>query len=792
MKFQEYIYKKNQKNESQKLNEFSGDQATEVDFGLFTWGGGGEIDAMAAAAAAAGLLLAKSIYNGAVYARLTGLLPGYLKKYKLAAAPKSREVFDAKYDKEKIEPLRSKKETLLGIGGERGDEDVINVSRGDDDAEEQSPKDKIRNYFKKLIDKAPDEERKSNLREKRDKALQQLDMKVQALQNQIDKLTDKREIDWEKIQEDWRQFEEKFKQKSEGTFGFVEVRDSILASSWRKKWEKEFTIAKKNADIEVLDDALKIATENKNDKEIDAIKNAKKRAEESKKTAEDAIDEVTDEFDKAEAAQASLDELGVPAMMSANMQYNMLLGETFQKWGKLFNDLSGKKEEGGPEGPDVEGLKKKIAKAEKKIESGKKKAQQFKDAGDSERAEKVINAVKKIEKDLADYKEKLGQGNESLSDASYYNLSIQIDESIKMLDILLEEETEEKKQTLNFSEVRKTMQKAISAAPDEDKKTLATEAIADVQKIRQAKIAQADARNKMVELFKKYKEKPGDAEDRVDLPKGSEVFSNMKPIDPKEDIEPLDKAITDFKEQGGEIGKEPQETDDTESTEETPTEETPTGDGLSDEEKQRYEELIAKSEEEEEKHQKEVVEPFKADLEKEKAKDPRNEKKIAELELDVEENELQTLKLKLTTARLKAESQGKDKNEDDTYKSIMSELLDKTDALDAKKSSLQNKEEEFEESPELKDAKAELEAKEKDYTAIEGAKEMGGVSTKTDKGAQMQKDALKSVQSEIDKLKQKVEDLKNKSSEKKEESKQTNIAPKYMKFEEYMAMKNKK
>ena len=196
-------------------------------------------------------------------------------------------------------------------------------------------------------------------------------MKVQALQNQIDKLTDKRDTDWEKIQEDWRQYEEKFKQKSEGTFGFIEVRDSILASSWRKKWEKEFTIAKKEADIEVLDEALKIATENKNEKEIDAIKNAKKRAEESKKTAEDAIDEVTDENDKAEALQASLDEFGVPAMIGANMQYNMLLGETFQKWGKLYNDLSGKKEEGGPEGPDVEGLKKKIAKAEKKIESGK-------------------------------------------------------------------------------------------------------------------------------------------------------------------------------------------------------------------------------------------------------------------------------------------------------------------------------------------------------------------------------------------------------------------------------------
>jgi hypothetical protein len=153
--------------------------------------------------------------------------------------------------------------------------------------------------------------------------------------------------------------------------------------------------------------------------------------------------------------------------------------------------------------------------------------------------------------------------------------------------------------------------------------------------------------------------------------------------------------------------------------------------------------------------------------------------------------ELQTLKLKLTTARLKAESQGKDKNEDDTYKSIMSDLLDKTDALDAKKASLQNKEDDSE-SPELKTAKEELAKKQKDYEDIKNTKEIGGVSTKTEKGQQLQTDALKSVQSEIDKLKQKVDEIGGKSAEKKEESQETKIAPKYMKFEEFMAMKNQK
>lgn len=101
-------------------------------------------------------------------------------------------------------------------------------------------------------------------------------------------------------------------------------------------------------------------------------------------------------------------------------------------------------------------------------------------------------------------------------------------------------------------------------------------------------------------------------------------------------------------------------------------------------------ESIAHFEEEEEKHQKEVVEPTIADLEKEKAKDPKDEKKIAELEELVASNEIQTLKLKLSTARLKAEEAGKKKEEDETYKSIMKELLDKTDALDAKQHQAKN------------------------------------------------------------------------------------------------------
>ena len=259
MKFQEYIYKKNQKNESQQLNEFSGDQATEVDFGLFSWGGGGEIDAMAAATAAAGLLLAKGIYNGIVYAKLKAQLPGYLKKYKVAAAPKSREVFDAQYDAKFIDKLKQQKQTLLGTGGSREDEDLRGEGEG-----EKSAKEKIKNYFRAALDKKDlDADRKAALRDKRDAALQQVDAKIQGLQNQIDKFNDKKEVEWEKIQEDWRRFDEKFKEKSEGTFGFVEVKDSILASSWSKKWDNEFTIAKKEADIEVLEEAQKIATENK-------------------------------------------------------------------------------------------------------------------------------------------------------------------------------------------------------------------------------------------------------------------------------------------------------------------------------------------------------------------------------------------------------------------------------------------------------------------------------------------------------------------------------------------------
>ena len=748
MKFQEYLNKKKQVKESQKLNEFSGDEGGEVDFGLFKWGGGGEFDALGAATLAAGLLLAKSIYNGVIYGMLKAALPAYLKDYKKAAAPKSRDIFDAEYDRDKIDPLKQEKGALMGTGGSREDDDL----RGDKE-EEKSAKQKIENYFRAAIEKAPTEDRKAQLRDKRDTAIQQVEAKIQGIQKKIDALTDKKEVEWAKIQEDWRRTEEKFEEKQKG---FVEVRDSILASSWRKKWEKEFVIAKKEADIEVLEEAQQIATDNKDKRELDAIKNAKKRAEESLAAANQAIDEITDENDKAEAQNANMEQLGVVSYMTANTEYNLALQESFKKWGAIANSQDGSEEKTA----DPKALKFKIEKAEKKIESGKKKAQELKDAGDTEKADKILAAVSKIEGELETYKEELSKIGESLSDAQWFLLNMRINEAIMMIDALLEEE---EKKELGFTDLRKVMQKAISGAPDKDKKKLLDEAIKDVSAIKDKKTKMTETRNDMVDKFEEFKGKSDEEGEKLDLPKGSEMYSSLKKLDPAKEIKSLDDTITDFKEQGGEEETKKSGTDAEQGVEETP--------------KGGDEENIKKAKEDLKKFQEGDLKNAKEKLETASGKDTPDETEVANLKLEVKKAELQELKLKVLIATL--EKNEKEKN-DLTGKAA--ELADEIQAAETKGSGS----DEPEESEEIKQQKEKISSIEAD---IKSLKEKP-LSAKFDAG--FQKIAIEDQEKQLAKAKEKLEELKNKSSEKKEESNQTKIAPKYMKFEEFMAMKNQK
>ena len=550
MKFQEYINKKklNESQDNEAINEFSGDEATEVNFGLFSWGGGGEIDAMAAATAAAALIVAKTVYNGVVYGMLKGSLPGYLSKYKLTEAPKSRNIYDDRYDKEVIEPLRKQKEALMGTGGSREDEDF----RGED-TEEKSAKQKVEDYFKKAIDAADgNPAKKQQLQQKKQQALQNIDMKIQKLQNQIDVATDKRDVQWEKMKEDWRKFSEKHKKMEDR---FLEVRDSPLASAFRKRWEEEFVSAKNQANIEVLQEALKIATDNKNQKEIDAIQNSIKRSEATEKEAQQALADVEADFDAAEGQNKSLEEFGIPAWIEAGTVYAETLESTYGKWNDIYQELSKEEPSAGEGGNDeqkAEELKYKIEQAEKKIDSGKEKAQQAKDAGSEQKASKIEAAIDKIEDDLAAYKEELSKLGESVSYATYFSLSIRINETIKMIDMILEEEGNNEPKKGNFSMVKDIMMKAVNAASDEDRKTIATEALADIQKLKAAKLKETESRNKMAELFEKNKDKEGD------LPKGAAAFASYAPQDAKEQAEPMDTAIAELKEKGAEE-KEPQE-----------------------------------------------------------------------------------------------------------------------------------------------------------------------------------------------------------------------------------------
>ena len=357
----------------------------------------------------------------------------------------------------------------------------------------------------------------------------------------------KKTVDWAKKTEDWRQYNEKWAEKQDG---FVEVKDSILASSWKKRWDNEFKIAKAEADIEVLDEALRLAADKKNQDELDAIQNSKKRAEERLAAAEEAIGEVDQDADvNAEDQQSSAREFGIVGFMSARDAAEEALFEANKKWSSKADSY-----EGGKTSKNKEDLEKKIEGAKEKIENARIKSEDLRKQGKDDRADKLDAAISRAEKMVSDWRDELSTIADSLDTGIYYSLLTRMNEEIDSLTALYEDQQQGPK-VPPLSEVRKNMQRAISAAPDEEKQGLLDESIKTLDEIKQLKQEEAQNRNEMV---KKIAENRGEEEsDQKKFPKEFEVFKNYKEVEIKKEIEPYETAIKYFEEQGGKRPPEP-------------------------------------------------------------------------------------------------------------------------------------------------------------------------------------------------------------------------------------------
>lgn len=632
MKFQEYLDKKYQtteskSNETEIVNEYSGDQASEVSFGVFSWGGGGEIDAMAAAVGAAGLLAMKSLYNGIVYAKLKGQLPAYIKEYKITQAPKSNIVWKEGKMGDKVREIEKQINSLTGQGGTR--EDDRDAGKG-----EKSAKEKADAALKPAIEKAKGP-KKQQLKDKLDKVHQQIDVKIQQLRDKKQAAEDKLDADWDKAKEKFRQYDERFKKSQDG---FLEVRDSPLASAFRKKWDREFQVAKNQANIEVLEEAQKLARENKMERELDAINGALERAKASQKEAEEKLNQVLDDADKAEAKQAKEGELGIKEYMKAAQALDAKMKELTNKWKQEV-------ESGASGGRDKEAaIRVKIKKAEDKLKKGQEALTKIKDSGDQEKAAKIEDALKKIEGDIASYKEELEKVRESLDNSTYFTLAIQIDETIEMLDALFEkhEDLEEKENATNFTAVKHAMDRAISNASKDQAAQVATDCLKDINALKAVAEEFVKARNNMVE-------KVDAAVDNGESLGQWKGITKLVHIDDKKYMSKFENAIKDLEEKGAkaeekEDRREEQEAgqgqDDNQGTtpEETPEETAP------EEDTEEIKKL--KQDIEDQKDRIEAIKKKSKD-----AKSPLSNKDVLKKALEPEEEKLRDLEDKLDKAK---------------------------------------------------------------------------------------------------------------------------------------------
>ena len=473
--------------------------------------------------------------------------------------------------------------------------------------------------------------------------------------------------------DDYKQAEIELKQKKET------IKEQIKAEKEKIEGRSEADTKKK----EILDKKEEIAI-TKIEQDEQKIKVAKSRLD----------DEVSNKWDKE---KRTLDAMADKISKTAE---GFLLGGTFKKrWENEFSeaklDIDQKVTELAREILSARGDKDAVAELNaKEAKIKEKQAELEAEAKDLEAKEEDDKAVEALK--LVPSLPKLNNAKEEFTGflnelKSQYEPEAEKEAPKKESKSYIIEEDANK--DASPSEVINLMSKAYNNQEEENKPAFAAKVVKNIQAIKDFKKKVADIMVEVAnECEKNEKELPSDIKGPFlkDGEVKEEITKNATDVQDlyKKELEDFTEKAKGAEEKGSGEGSDetPGNSDNEEgnNNNEEPT----------DAEKEKAKQLISRSEEEEEKHQKEVVEPIKSDLEKEKAKDPKDEEKIASLENDVAENEIQTLKLKLTTARLKAEAEGKNKNEDETYKSIMKDLLDKTDALDAKKSSEKTKKKE--------------------------------------------------------------------------------------------------
>lgn len=550
---------------------------------------GGEIDTALAAAGAAAALMAKALYNGIIYAKLKTELPKYLEQYKLYAAPSSEAVYKAKQDR-LIQKLKQQKAVLTGSGGTRAE--------NQDSKSEESAKDKIAKMYKAKIENASGEA-KANLRAQRDAAIEKIDLQIQKLSKAIEEAENKSEVNWDREQEKWRQTDEAFTKKQDA----FSTAGGLLGSAWKNKWTKEFTIAKNNAKVDVLELAKKIATDKKNDDEVAAITKSIERAKAAEQAAEEALKGIEDDADKAERMQADAGQFGVDAFISSMEAYQETINQAYEKWDKRFEGV----EDTGKEPEDTAIEKEKIqAKIDKlndkltKIKSLLDKKKDSDDEGDKKIVVRAQAAIDKLEADIKAEKEKLPE-----SEVDLYSMQIRLNETNIMLNELAislglfeaEEGSAPKEgEHATFSQLRSIINKVIAKSPDDKKKDIASEGQEDIANIKAALITANNARNTMAKNFSANAEKEGD--DKLHLPKELESFKSYKEVEPEAGVEMMDKYAeelkNDYKAEKKELPKEKEGEGGTEGGENTGSDDETTPPATDDEENKPYNEKDVK------------------------------------------------------------------------------------------------------------------------------------------------------------------------------------------------------
>jgi hypothetical protein len=532
MKFKDYLERKTVVESNEHLYEFSGDEATRLDIGPFSWGGGNELESVANVVAAGtlsiALLAAKSVYNRTIYTSLKSSLKPYIEAYKNSSADRSKYVFDHKYKTEVIEPLKAK-------------------TKSSSDDEDKSAVTQIEDEYREMIKRAEGNSAKQEqLRKQRDQKLAAAKGNTENAKKELEKAENMKEVAWKKAENNYTTEKEKIEKKQEK---FIELQSNILGSSFKKKWDLEFAEAKRNADIEVLEEAIQIATDTGDKKTSEELKNKLSDV----KDDENVDENVDEQFEKANKQIESLNKYGITQWQDAYTEYTNKANEVYKKWVDIEkaiqdkqNKTSDKSSDEKTEDSKTKELKDRIESAEEKIKKAEEELKSAEEAGDEEKAKLISDALEKAKQTVDGYKEELKNMSESISFASFRMINFKLSEAIN----LIIEETESKDP---LGTIKSVILKSINSYDGEDKKKIATEGITDLQKIKQAKINQINLRNRMVELVNK-----GIESEDEEMPDEAKAFKEFPKLEPEKDTEAITNAIQELKDLGGEE-KEPEE-----------------------------------------------------------------------------------------------------------------------------------------------------------------------------------------------------------------------------------------